>query len=250
VRPEGVPEGVLPVTDPQLLSKGPQPGVIWWLPLGRREYGETWALQKTLVALRRRRALPDLVITVEHPHVITTGRATDLENLLSRNAPDGSGQVPVVEVERGGDITYHGPGQCVAYFIFDLESRGHDLHRFLRDLEEVQLRILSEAGLTGIRVPGKTGVWVGDRKLGSIGIAVRQWVSYHGFALNVSTDLRFFSLINPCGFQADTMTSLKDLSGREWSLGELLPLLRNAVADVFSRRVVRVGEKRIRALGV
>lgn len=202
-------------------------------------------MQKSLVRARHERALPDLVITVEHPHVITTGRSTDLGNLLSREAPDQSGPVPVVEVERGGDVTYHGPGQLVAYFIFDLEPHGRDLHRFLRDLEEVQLRMLMALGLEGMRVPGKTGVWVGAFKVGSIGIAVRHWVTYHGFALNVSTDLRFFALLNPCGFQAETMTTLAALKGPDWDQSGVLSLLRGAVGDVFSRPVYRVGEKRI-----
>lgn len=226
---------------------GSKQGVLWWLPLGRRDYAETRALQHTLVVARRKRAVPDLVITVEHPHVITTGRSTDQDNLLSRQAPDGTGLVPVVEVERGGDITYHGPGQLVAYFIFDLEQQGRDLHRFLRDLEEVQIRMLAACGIWGLRVQGKTGVWVGAHKIGSVGIAVRHWVTYHGFALNVSTDLKFFSLVNPCGFGADTMTSLNQLTGGTLVPSELLENLRTAVADVFSRRVVRVGEKRIGA---
>lgn len=219
---------------------------IWWLPLGEREYRETWSLQKKLVAARRRRAVPDLLITVEHPHVITLGRSTHAANVLSRKAPDVDGEVPVVEVERGGDVTYHGPGQLVAYFIFDLEARDRDLHRFLRDLEEVQIRMLAAAGQDGVRVAGKTGVWVGDRKVGSLGIAVRQWITYHGFALNVSTDLRYFSLIHPCGFQSDTMTSLAQLSGRAWTRATMLELFRVAVEEVFARPLVRIGEKRIR----
>jgi lipoate-protein ligase B len=219
--------------------------VIWWLPLGRREYRETWSLQQALVTARYRREIPDLVISVEHPHVITSGRSTDPDNLLSRRCPDGGDDVPVVDVERGGDITYHGPGQLVAYFLFDLEARGRDLHRFLRDLEEVQIRMLARLGLAGGRFAGKTGVWVGDRKVGSIGLAVRRWITYHGFALNVNTDLRYFALVHPCGFGAHTMTSVAQLLGRDGAA--LLPLefLRAAVAEVFDRPVVKVSEKRV-----
>jgi len=220
--------------------------VVWWLPLGRRDYLDTWALQKALVLARHRREVPDLLITVEHPHVITTGRSTDAANLLSRTSPDGGLTVPVVEVERGGDVTYHGPGQLVAYFLFDLESRGRDLHRFLRDLEEVQIRMLIRLGLSGGRVEGKTGVWVGDRKVGSIGLAVRHWVTYHGFALNASTDLRYFSLVNPCGFDPDTMTSVSLLLDRTVTPDDLLPDLRAMVEQVFGSPLLRVGEKRIR----
>ena len=228
------------------LRPGPRTGVIWWLPLGRREYREVWSLQKKLVDARHQGSLPDLVITVEHPHVITMGRSTDSANVLSQTSPDLGAAVPVVEVERGGDVTYHGPGQLVAYFLFDLEERGRDLHRFLRDLEEVQIRMLAETGLEGVRVAGKTGVWVGDRKVGSLGLAVRHWVTYHGFALNVSTDLRYFSLINPCGFRPDTMTSVSQLSGREWGRAAVLGFLRKAVGEVFARPLVRIGEKRLR----
>jgi len=220
--------------------------VIWWLPLGLRDYRFTWALQKSLVTARHDHSIPDLVITVEHPHVITTGRSADLDNLLSRSAPDGHGEVPVVEVERGGDVTYHGPGQLVAYFLFDLDSTGRDLHRFLRDLEEIQIRLLAGVGLSGERVQGKTGVWIGARKIGSIGIAVRRWVTYHGLALNVSTDLRFFSLVNPCGFDAETMTSMAELLGRSIGIDSQLEPFRAAVAEIFSRPVVRVGLKRFR----
>ena len=220
-------------------------GVVWWLPLGRRDYLDTWSLQKSLVLARHRREVPDLLLTVEHPHVITTGRSTDPANLLSRTSPDGRETVPVVEVERGGDVTYHGPGQLVAYFLFDLEAQNRDLHRFLRDLEEVQIRMLERLGLSGGRIEGKTGVWVGDRKVGSIGLAVRHWVTYHGFALNVATDLRYFSLVNPCGFDPDTMTSVSSLLGRTVTPDELLPDLRATVEQVFGRPLVQVGEKRV-----
>jgi lipoate-protein ligase B len=224
----------------------PGRGVIWWVPLGRRDYLSTWALQKDLVAARRRREVPDLVLTVEHPHVITQGRSTDPANLLSRLAPEGGSPVPVVEVERGGDVTYHGPGQLVAYFVFDLEARDRDLHKFLRDLEEVQIRLLAHTGIEGHREAGRTGVWVGQRKVGSIGLAVRQWVTYHGFALNADTDLRYFTLLNPCGFEPDTMTSMSQLLGRDVTPSDLLVPLRGAVEEVFERPVVRAAEKRIR----
>jgi lipoyl(octanoyl) transferase len=219
--------------------------VIWWLPLGERDYLDSWRLQKTLVEARRRREVPDVMLTVEHPHVITTGRSTHSENLLSRQSPDGALEVPVVEVERGGDVTYHGPGQLVAYFLFDLEARNRDLHRFLRELEEVQIRMLATLGISSDRREGKTGVWVGDRKLGSIGLAVRHWVTYHGFALNLSTDLRYFSLVNPCGFEPNTMTSVSSLLGRTVTPEQMLPTLRSVVEEVFERPLLKVGEKRV-----
>jgi lipoate-protein ligase B len=219
--------------------------VIWWLPWGTGAYPEVWELQKALVTARARRELPDLVITVEHPHVITMGRSTQPENLLGVTAPDGSGSVPVVTIERGGDVTYHGPGQVVAYLIFDLDERGRDLHRFLRDTEAVQIALLDRFGLKASRRKGSTGVWIGDRKVGSVGIAVRRWITYHGFALNVATDLRFFKLLHPCGFNADVMTSMSALLGKPLSVGTVLSCFREVVASVFDRPVVRVNRKRL-----
>ena len=224
-------------------------GVIWWVPLGRRPYATTWDMQRSLVDARRRREIPDLVISVEHPHVITTGRSAQPENLKDRNAPDGSGEVPIFDIERGGDVTYHGPGQLVAYLVFDLNNAGRDLHQFLRQVEEVQLKLMERFGLGGERVEGKTGVWVGDRKLGSVGIAVRHWVTYHGFALNVQTDLRFFRLINPCGFDAAVMSTMSDQVGRAIALTNVESALPDALATVFERDVLKVGEKRLAPVG-
>jgi len=204
-------------------------------------------LQKRLIGARRRREIPDLVITVEHPHVITTGRTTDPENLLDLEAPDGSGPVPTFEIERGGDVTYHGPGQLVAYFIFDLNESVRDLHQFLRQIEAVQIELLKHFELKGERVAGKTGVWVGDRKVGSVGIAVRNWITYHGFALNIATDLRYFTLINPCGFDAGVMTSMSELKRGAITLAEVLRHFPAALQGVFGRECFRVGEKRLPA---
>lgn len=220
-------------------------GVIWWLPLGIRRYQDTWQLQKRLVEHRKRREVPDCVVTVEHPHVITTGRGTKPENLLHLAAPDGSGAVPVFDIERGGDVTYHGPGQLVAYFIFDLAAADRDLHRFLRKVEGVQMELAHACGVTPERKEGKTGVWVGERKIGSVGIAVRSWISYHGFALNACTDLRFFQLIHPCGFDAGVMSSLSELRGERVDVADLVRGLPKAVESTFGQTVVRVSEKRL-----
>src|SRR5690606_8611091 len=145
----------------------------------------------------------------EHPHVITLGRAQQaLGNVL---AP---GEVEVIAVERGGDVTYHGPGQLVAYPIIKLGEGERDLHRFLRNLEDGMIRTLARHGIAAGRQPGKTGVWIDDRKIASIGIACRRWVTFHGLALNVTTDLGYFHRINPCGFQAEIMTSMARETGR------------------------------------
>ncbi len=191
------------------------------IDLGRADYQSTWARQLELVAARQKGEAPDTLLLVEHPHVITLGRSRAARaNVLL------PGDVPVVEIERGGDATYHGPGQLVAYPIISLTDGERDLHKFLRNLEEAIMRTAADLGVTGAgRKPGATGVWVGDRKLASIGIACRRWVTFHGLALNVSTDLTYFHRINPCGFSSSVMTSLSELLSRPIALPKVKPLL-------------------------
>jgi lipoate-protein ligase B len=180
------------------------------LDLGTQPYRDVWARQLALVEERQRGAGEDTLIVVEHPHVFTLGRSRAAkQNVL---AP---GDVEVVEIERGGDVTYHGPGQLVCYPIVALRADAgeRDLHAFLRKLEDAVIRTCARAGLGADREPGKTGVWTTTRagarkKLCSIGIACRKWVTFHGLALNVTTDLAYFARINPCGFEASVMTSL------------------------------------------
>ena len=180
------------------------------LDLGTQPYREVWARQLALVEQRQIGQAPDTLIVVEHPHVFTLGRRREAkQNVL---APGG---VEVVEIERGGDVTYHGPGQLVCYPIVLLEDGERDLHAFLRNLEEAVIKTCARAGVVADREPGKTGVWtttaLGRKKLCSMGIACRKWVTFHGLALNVTTDLSYFARINPCGFEASVMTSLDKL---------------------------------------
>lgn len=172
--------------------------------LGTLAYRDAWARQLALVDTRKTGAGEDTLVLVEHPHVITLGRSRAAEaNVV---AP---GDVEVVPIERGGDVTYHGPGQLVAYPIVLLVDGERDLHKFLRALEDAVIRTLARFGLAADRVAGKTGVWIdGARKICSIGIACRRWVTFHGLALNVTTDLAQFHRINPCGFDAAVMTSI------------------------------------------
>jgi lipoate-protein ligase B len=235
------------------------------LDLGLRDYEEVWRLQKEFVARRRAGEIPDTVILVEHPPVFTIGRQPDAEAsgyLSPGPSPKEGGEFPfplgkglgvrsacfstlpsaepadssvgLVVVERGGGITFHGPGQLVGYPIVDLRGRGRNIHRFLRDLEEVLIRTLRDFSLDAQRRPGLTGVWVGPKKIASIGIAVRHWVSYHGFALNVSVDLRYFRMIRPCGLDGTVITSMSELLGREISLAEVKPALVEHWAELFS----------------
>jgi lipoyl(octanoyl) transferase len=169
-----------------------------------------WAEQLALVEARQIGQAQDTLLVVEHPHVFTLGRRRDSQqNVL---AP---GDVEVIEIERGGDVTYHGPGQLVAYpiILLDAERGERDLHKFLRHLEDAVISTCARVGVTADREPGKTGVWMTDasgarKKLCSMGIACRKWVTFHGLALNITTDLAYFRRINPCGFEASVMTSL------------------------------------------
>jgi lipoyl(octanoyl) transferase len=172
--------------------------------LGRIAYAEAHALQQELVAGRARGEVGDTLVLCEHDPVITVGRGRATGGFADP-------AVPVVEVERGGEATYHGPGQLVVYPILLLPPGRRDLHRYLRDLEEVVIAMLAEVDLQGARRPGLTGVWVGERKVCSIGVAVRRWVTWHGFALNLRTDLEAFRSFQPCGLDPAAMGRLQDL---------------------------------------
>lgn len=171
--------------------------------LGRKPYDEVWELQRELLEKRVAGDIGDTLILTEHDEILTVGRGSELEEVARSG-------LPVREVERGGEATYHGPGQMVAYPILELPEERRDLHRYLRDLEEVVIRVLSEVQIEGGRRPGLTGVWIGDRKVCSIGVAVRRWVTWHGLALNVHTDLSAFQRFRPCGLDPDVMTRVAD----------------------------------------
>ena len=173
--------------------------------LGRTRYEDCHALQMELVEARAEGRTGDVLVLTEHDPVVTVGRGTPAP------AAGGGLSVPVVEVERGGEATFHGPGQLVAYPIYLLPEDRRDLHRYLRDLEEVVIRMLAEVEVEGQRRPGLTGVWVGDKKLASIGVAVRRWVAWHGLSLNLFTDLEVYRTFRPCGLDPDVMGRLSDL---------------------------------------
>jgi lipoyl(octanoyl) transferase len=185
------------------------------------------------VAKRQAGTIPDTLVLVEHPPAITKGRSARPENIID------AGDVPVFAIERGGDVTYHGPGQLVAYPIFLLRESERDLHRYLRGLEEAVLRTLADFHIAGARRQGLTGVWTADettpRKLASIGVAVRKWVTLHGLALNVSTDLARFAAIHPCGFDASVMTSMAIEGGQPVDFIAIKDALANHLATVFDR---------------
>ncbi len=200
--------------------------------LGTRDYADVWAMQLALVKQRQQEEIPDTLLFVEHPHVITAGRSAKRDNLID------VGDTPLFEIERGGDVTYHGPGQLVGYPIFLLRQPERDLHVYLRNLEEAIIRALAGFGLETTRKAGWTGVWnaPAERKLASIGVAVKRWVTLHGFALNVATDLARFAAINPCGLDAAVMGSMAGELGRPVEMTAVKRAVCDAFAEVFARQ--------------
>jgi lipoate-protein ligase B len=196
-------------------------------------YAEARERQLDVLAARQRGEAPDTLVVLEHPHVITLGRTRGAAaNVIA------AGDVPVIETERGGDVTYHGPGQIVGYPIVQLGEGEKDLHRFLRNLEEGMIRTLAGFGVVAGRKAGATGVWVGDAKIASIGISCRKWTTFHGLALNVATDLGYFARINPCGFDASVMTSLARLVGRPVTVSDVKPALVRELGTALGRTFV------------
>lgn len=203
--------------------------------LGRRPYGEVLELQRRLCRDRQAgETTEDLLLLVEHDPVVTLGRGTRETSLpLSPDQIRARG-VEVFDVERGGDVTFHGPGQLVGYPILDLSHHRQDLHWYLRTVEEALIVALDTLGISAERSAGQTGVWTQGRKIASIGIHVKQWVTFHGFALNVSTELDYFDLIVPCGISGVTMTSVQRELGSA-APPELAAATRDAVTEAFGR---------------
>src|SRR4029077_2127653 len=204
--------------------------------LGLVPYAEALTLQKQLVEERRHGRIGDVLLLVEHPHVLTLGVKGDggRSHILADEATLTSRGVEVYETGRGGDITYHGPGQVVGYPIIDLKPDRCDVHRYVRDLEEVLIRVAADYGIQAGRLSGLTGVWVGGEKLAAIGVRIARWITSHGFALNVTTDLDFFKLIVPCGISDRGVTSLAALLGRPLELRAVEDQVVDHFAEVFA----------------
>lgn len=202
--------------------------------LGTSEYGSAWDLQKQLVRLRSEGRHSDALLLTEHEHVYTLGKASDDDHLLAGSEELLTHGTRVYAVDRGGDVTYHGPGQLVGYPIFDLHHHYLDLHRYLRDLEEVLIRTLRDFDIPGGRDPAYTGVWVGGEKIAAIGVKVTRWITMHGFALNVSTDLKYFDRIIPCGIFHRGVTSMENVTGVRPDMNDVVFSLLGHVRDVFA----------------
>ena len=205
--------------------------------LGRVPYEDALALQRELVAERQAGRIGDQLLLVEHPHVLTLGVRGDggRSHILAPPEELDARSVSVFETGRGGDITYHGPGQLVGYPIIDLKPDRRDVHRYVRDLEEVLIRVAADYGIAAGREPGLTGVWVGQSKLAAIGVRIARWVTSHGFALNVTTDLDYFKLIVPCGVADRGVTSLAALLGRDVGRAEVEDRVVRHFGEVFAR---------------
>jgi len=205
--------------------------------LGTVPYGEALALQRALVEERKAGRIPDLLLLLQHPPVITLGVRGDggRSNIIATRDRLTELGIEVFETVRGGDVTYHGPGQIVGYPIVDLKPDRCDVHVYVRDLEDVMIRVCADYGLSASRVQGLTGTWVGSEKIGAIGVRISRWVTSHGFALNVTTDLAGFDLIVPCGITDRGVTSLSALLGRDVAMPEVEAAVVTHFAAVFER---------------
>jgi lipoate-protein ligase B len=207
---------------------------LWVERLGTVPYSQALDLQRGLARQRIDGSVAeDVLLLLEHPPVVTLGRSSKEKHLLVSPELLRARGVELFEVERGGDVTFHGAGQLVGYPIIDLKRHKRDLHWYLRQVEEALIRSLASFGIDAERNPGYTGVWTSGRKIASIGVHARDWVTWHGFALNVCTDLRFFDLIVPCGIQSVTMTSISEELRRPVSVSDVAPVVARAVAATF-----------------
>jgi len=189
--------------------------------LGLIDYKDAWDIQKSIHQLRLENKFDDVLLLLEHPHTYTLGKTADKENLVGDKKYLDENKISVYDIDRGGDITYHGPGQIVGYPIINLTNWQQDTHKYLRAIEEVIIKVCAEYDLDGSRVDKYTGVWLDDRKICAIGIKVSRWITMHGFAFNVNTDLKLFSGIIPCGITDKDVTSLNRELKKEISLNEV-----------------------------
>lgn len=215
---------------------------LWIAQLGLVPYGEGLDLQRQLAKARiAGKIAEDVLLLLEHPPVVTMGRTSKETNLMSSPAFLASRGIELFEVERGGDVTFHGPGQLVGYPIIDLKRHKQDLHWYLRQVEEALVLALASYSIPAERNPGLTGVWTGGRKIASIGVHARDWVTWHGFALNVTTDLTYFDLIVPCGISGVVMTSIARELGKATTLDDATREVSRSFASVFSLDAATVG---------
>lgn len=210
------------------------------LKLGTEPYKKIWDLQHQIHRMRVNSQINDVLILLQHNHVYTLGKVAKKNHLLLDEKLLIEQGIELFEIDRGGDITYHGPGQIVGYPIIKLNELYEDVHRYLRELEEVIIRVLNEYNVRAYRIPEYTGVWVNDEKISAIGIKISRWVTMHGFAFNINTDLEFFDKIIPCGIFDKGITSLKKILGKNVDLDEVENFLIKHFVDVFKYEDIKI----------
>lgn len=204
---------------------------------GRVHYTDGLVMQADAVEGLRQGTAAEQLFLLEHNHVFTLGRAANVANILASREELTAQGIEIHETGRGGDVTYHGHGQLVGYPIINLKPDRCDVHVYVRDLEEVLIRSLADFGIAGTRIKGLTGVWVGNEKIAAIGVRIARWITSHGFALNVNTDLNYFRMIVPCGITDKGVTSLAKMLGRELDLQEVSQIVAAHFATVFAREI-------------
>ena len=209
--------------------------------LGRIDYSDALAMQEGMVRLRREGKIPDTLLLLEHPHVVTLGSGSDEAHVLVDAAQQELLGLSVHQSTRGGDVTYHGPGQIVGYPVCQLSEEERDAHDYLRRLEEVLIRTVADFGIEAKRHPEYTGVWVGDYKIAAIGVRLTRWITSHGFALNVDPDLSYFDTIVPCGIAEKQVSSMRKLLGRRLDLNAVETRIAHHFGQVFGRKMVESG---------
>lgn len=206
---------------------------LTYCDLGKIDYKEAWELQRNIFDQRYKNEIDDILLLLEHPQTYTLGKTADRQNLIGNEEYIRKNNISVYDIDRGGDITYHGPGQIVGYPIFNLNNWTKDTHKYLRALEEILIQTCADYGLTAERNTKYTGVWIEDRKIGAIGIKVSRWITMHGFAFNINTDLSLYNGIIPCGINDKGVTSLKKELSREIDMQEVKTKILNHILKIF-----------------
>ena len=207
---------------------------LTYCDLGSIDYKEAWHLQKTILDLRYRNKIDDVLLLLEHPHTYTLGKTAHRENLVGSSEYLDKNKISVYDIDRGGDITYHGPGQIVGYPIINLNDWEKDTHKYLRALEEILIKTCNVYGIHANRKPELTGVWIEDRKIAAIGIKVSRWITMHGFAFNVNTDLNLFNGIIPCGIKEKDVTSLNIELNRDVEIDSVKSIILRYITELFN----------------
>ena len=213
--------------------------------LGMVDYARALQLQDEIVQERLAGGSSDVVLVLQHPPVLTIGASGGEDNIIVSRDILAKNDITVCHTDRGGDITYHGPGQLVVYPILDLKTRDRDLHQYVRNLEEVVIRTLGDFSIQAGRMPAYTGIWVGQEKIGAIGIKISRWITKHGFALNINNDMRHFSLIHPCGISDKNVTSMSQLLGHQVVIENVISHIVGHFAEVFNLTIRQQSDKEL-----